>query len=373
MNTSTGRTNNKTDRLRIKLLPQLAWKGIVSNGSVYYPYLAAGIFSVFIYFVFASILHNDIVKLIPKSAYMWILMQMGQGLLSIILVCFLIYANGFLIKRRRKEFGLYHILGLEKKHIGVMMLFETVILYVWTIAGGIIFGVVLSKLMFLLLLRICRLSADISFVFEPLAFRETLAYFAVVFLVNYVWGLWEVGKARPVELMSGSKKGEKEPRFLWLYAILGAASLGAGYYCSITAKVDSMIFINFFLAVFLVIIWNISFIYVGKHRVSEVDEDKEEDLLQAEKFYHRFRNALPHEKECGESFQYLYFFYHGAYYADLYGGTERWSGRMYAFYIPLRSDHVLQGRKSRSGCRDTEGDCAGRKIWYFGGKIRYIR
>ena len=216
MNTSTGRTNNKTDRLRIKLLPQLAWKGIVSNGSVYYPYLAAGIFSVFIYFVFASILHNDIVKLIPKSAYMWILMQMGQGLLSIILVCFLIYANGFLIKRRRKEFGLYHILGLEKKHIGVMMLFETVILYVWTIAGGIIFGVVLSKLMFLLLLRICRLSADISFVFEPLAFRETLAYFAVVFLVNYVWGLWEVGKARPVELMSGSKKGEKEPRFLWL-------------------------------------------------------------------------------------------------------------------------------------------------------------
>ena len=254
MNTSTGRTNNKTDRLRIKLLPQLAWKGIVSNGSVYYPYLAAGIFSVFIYFVFASILHNDIVKLIPKSAYMWILMQMGQGLLSIILVCFLIYANGFLIKRRRKEFGLYHILGLEKKHIGVMMLFETVILYVWTIAGGIIFGVVLSKLMFLLLLRICRLSADISFVFEPLAFRETLAYFAVVFLVNYVWGLWEMGKARPVELMSGSKKGEKEPRFLWLYAILGAASLGAGYYCSITAKVDSMIFINFFLAVFLVII-----------------------------------------------------------------------------------------------------------------------
>ena len=72
MNTSTGRTNNKTDRLRIKLLPQLAWKGIVSNGSVYYPYLAAGIFSVFTYFVFASILHNDIVKLVPKSAYMWI-------------------------------------------------------------------------------------------------------------------------------------------------------------------------------------------------------------------------------------------------------------------------------------------------------------
>lgn len=246
--------NQSTSQLRIKLLPKLARRGIVSNGNVYYPYLAAGIFSVFTYFVFASILHNDIIKLMPKSAYMWILLKMGKGLLSIILLIFLIYANGFLVKRRRKEFGLYHMLGLEKKHIGAMMFFESLLLYAGALCGGIIFGVVLSKLFFLLLLRICRMPVNIGFVFEPEAFRETMLYFAMVYLVNYAGSLWEVGKSRPIELMSGSKKGEKEPRFLWIYAMLGVAALGGGYYCSITSQVDSMIFINFFMAVFLVII-----------------------------------------------------------------------------------------------------------------------
>lgn len=238
----------------MKLLPRLACKGIISNKNVYYPYLAAGIFSVFTYFIFASILHNDIIKLMPKSAYMWILLELGKGLLSIILLIFLIYANGFLVKRRRKEFGLYHMLGLEKKHIGAMMFFETLLLYAVALCGGTIFGVVFSKLFFLLLLRICRMPAEIGFVFEPAAFRETLVYFGGVYLINYAGSLWEVGKARPIELMSGSKKGEKEPRFLWFYAILGMAALCGGYYCSVTAQVDSMIFINFFMAVFWVII-----------------------------------------------------------------------------------------------------------------------
>lgn len=246
--------NEKTNSLRVKLLPRLAWKGISSNGNVYYPYLAAGIFSVFTYFVFASILHNDISALFPKKEYAWIMLALGKYLLSIILLLFLIYANGFLVKRRQKEFGLYHILGLEKKHIAVMMFFESFLLYVWALAGGIIFGLVLSKLMFLLLLRVCRMPMELRFVFEPAAFRETIVYFGVVYLINYVNSLWQVGKARPVELMSGSRKGEKEPKFLWLYAFIGMLAMGFGYYCSITSQVDSMIFIDFFMAVFFVVI-----------------------------------------------------------------------------------------------------------------------
>lgn len=98
--------NKKTNPLRVKLLPRLAWKGITSNGNVYYPYLAAGIFSVFTYFVFASILQNDISAMFPKREYAWIMLELGKYLLSVILLLFLIYANGFLVKRRRREFGL---------------------------------------------------------------------------------------------------------------------------------------------------------------------------------------------------------------------------------------------------------------------------
>ncbi|MBD5516758.1 MAG: hypothetical protein HDR06_19515 [Lachnospiraceae bacterium] len=247
-------TYKTTNTLRIKLLPQLAWKGITTNGNVYYPYLAAGIFAVFTYFVFASILQNDIRDLFPKREYAWIMLYLGKWLLSVILLFFLIYANGFLVKRRKKEFGLYHILGLEKKHIGAMMFVESFLLYVAALCGGIIFGLVLSKLLFLLLLRICGMPTDIRLVFEPKAFKETIVYFGYVYLINYGGSLRQVGKARPVELMSGSRKGEKEPKFLWLHAFLGMAALGVGYFCSITSQIDEMIFMNFFLAVFLVVI-----------------------------------------------------------------------------------------------------------------------
>lgn len=232
----------------------MAWKGILRNGNVYFPYLIAGIFSVFIYFVFTSILHNDIIKVLPRSGYAWMMLYMGKGILSLILILFLVYANSFLVKRRQKEFGLYHILGLEKKHIGIMLFFETFLLYAGAVAGGVLFGMVLSKLLFLMLLRMCNLSVDVRFVFYPAAFRETIVYFLWVFGVNFAVGLLQVGKARPIELMSGSKKGEKEPRFLPVYALAGMAALVFGYYCSVTSKLDSMIFLNFVRAVSLVIV-----------------------------------------------------------------------------------------------------------------------
>lgn len=232
----------------------MALRGVVNNGNVYYPYLAAGIFSVFTYFVFASILQNDLMKTLPKSMYAWSLLMIGKGLLMVILLFFLIYANSFLVKRRQREFGLYNILGLEKKHIGSMLFFETVLIYAVVLTGGIIFGLVLTKLLFLVLLRLCSLPVETEFVFEPGAFRETLLYFLVVYAINFFNNLWQMGKAKPVELMSGSKKGEKEPRLLWIWALLGVATLGGGYYCSITSQIDSSIFTDFFLAVFLVII-----------------------------------------------------------------------------------------------------------------------
>ena len=232
----------------------MALRSVISNGNVYYPYLAAGIFSVFTYFVFASILQNDLIKTLPKSAYAWMMLSIGKGLLAFILICFLVYANSFLVKRRQREFGLYNILGLEKKHIGSMLLFEAVFVYGMVMAGGIILGLVLAKLLFLVLLRMCSLPAETAFTFHFKAFQETLAFFAVVYLINFAGNLWQMGKAKPVELMSGSKKGEKEPKLLWVWALLGLLTLGGGYHISITSQIDSMIFTNFFLAVFLVIV-----------------------------------------------------------------------------------------------------------------------
>ncbi len=236
-----------------RLLPVLAAKGIVQNGNVYYPYLVSAVFSVFTYFAFTSILHNDLIQTLPHSTYAWIMLLIGRVLLGIILLPFLYYANSFLIKRRKKELGLYSLLGLEKKHIGIMLFIEMLIGYGISAGGGILFGTVFSKLLFLLLLRLSSLPVDAEFVFTWKAVRETLVFFAAVFFFNFICNLIPLHRVRPVELLSGSRKGEKEPRFLGLWTVAGLLALGAGYTVAVRAETDSMIFFNFFLAVFLVI------------------------------------------------------------------------------------------------------------------------
>ena len=237
-----------------KLLPKLAFKGVIQNGTVYFPYFVACIFSVFTFFVFASIMDNDIVETLPHSAYAWMLLLLGKILLCIILLPFLFYANSFLIKRRKKEIGLYSLLGLEKKHIGIMLLLENLLIYVVSIVGGVLLGMVLSKLLFLLLLKLSGLPVVAEFTFTWNAFAQTLVYFAIVFLMNYINSLVQLSKSKPVELLSGSKKGEKEPRGVVIYAMLGAIALAWGYKLSICSKLDSMIFTDFFMAVLLVVV-----------------------------------------------------------------------------------------------------------------------
>lgn len=237
-----------------KILPKLAMTGVMKNGTVYFPYMGAGVFAAFAFFVFSSILHNDIISSLPKSQYAWILLFTGQILLGIIIVPFLFYTNSFLIKRRKREIGLYSILGLEKKHISIMMLIETLFLYFIVVAGGIAVGTVFSKLIFLMLLNMTGLPVDAEFVFTKKAFLEVMLFFGAVYLLNFLYNIIEVYKARPVELLSGSKKGEKEPKHILLPTIIGIAALGWGYYIASTAQIDSNIFTNFFLAIFLVVI-----------------------------------------------------------------------------------------------------------------------
>ena len=125
-----------------KTLPQLAWKGMVKNKTVYYPYLGAGIFSVFTYFVFSSILHNE-------------------------------------------------------KHIGMMMFVESAITYGVAVAAGVISGTVLSKLLFLLLLRMTGLPVDVEFTFSFSAVLETAIFFFWVYVINFFADLIQIGRARP--------------------------------------------------------------------------------------------------------------------------------------------------------------------------------
>ena len=236
------------------LLPRMAATNIRKNGSVYFPYIGVSIFAMFTYFVFDLILENDIMKTLPKGAYAIILVQVGFVLLGLIMVPFLYYTNSFLIKRRKRELGLYSILGLEKKHIGIMMFWESLFLYGVVTAGAIGLGLLFSRLIFLLLLNLAKMSVNVAFSISGKAILDTLFFYAFIMGLNLFVNLVQVGKANPVELMSDSRRGENEPRHMGIWSLAGLAAMAWGYCLALKAKMDVMIFLNFFLAVFLVIV-----------------------------------------------------------------------------------------------------------------------
>ena len=267
------------------LLPKMAVTNIRKNGSIYFPYIGVSIFAVFTYFVFDLILKNDIMYTLPKGAYALVLVQIGFALLGIIMVPFLYYTNSFLIKRRKRELGLYSILGLEKKHIGIMMFWESAVIYGIVVAAAVVLGLVFSRLVFLLLLNLAKMPVNVKFSISPAAIWDTVVFYAFVTGLNLLVNLVQVGKANPVELMSDARRGEKEPRFVALWSIAGVLALGIGYRMAVLSRLDNMIFTNFFLAVFLVIIGTYFLFTSGSISFLRI-------LKGRKKFYYRPENFI---------------------------------------------------------------------------------
>ena len=270
---------------KLSLLPGMAVNNIRKNGSTYFPYIGVSIFALFTYFVFDLIQRNDVMMTVPKGAYAAALVMIGFVLLGLIMVPFLYYTNSFLIKRRKKELGLYSILGLEKKHIGVMMFWESLIIYGVVTVSAIILGLLFSRLVFLLLLNLAKMQVDVEFTISPVAIIDTLIFDAFITGLNLFVNLVQVGKANPVELMSDARRGEKEPRFVALWSIAGVLALGIGYRMAVLSRLDNMIFTNFFLAVFLVIIGTYFLFTSGSISFLRI-------LKGRKKFYYRPENFI---------------------------------------------------------------------------------
>ncbi len=237
---------------KMRLIPRMTITGIRKNGIIYTPYLLTSSFAVAVFFVFSCIIENPLMENVPHAKYAVMLLEIGKVLLGIILVPFLFYTNSFLIKRRKKELGLYTILGLEKKHVALMMLCETLIIYGISMAAGGIVGAVFGKLMFAFLLRASQLPVQTEFTMTLSSFCGAAVFFAVVSAMNLIGNLWQVTRVKPVELLQDSRKGEKEPKHLRAYTIVGLLILAMGYYMTFTCELDSFILLKFPIAILFV-------------------------------------------------------------------------------------------------------------------------
>ena len=237
---------------KVRLIPRLAATGIRKNGIVYAPYLLTTAFAVAVFFVFGCIIDNPVMEYVPHAKYAVMLLETGKVLLGIILIPFLFYTNSFLIRRRKKELGLYTILGLEKKHVAIMMFLETVMTYLFSLVTGVMAAVVFGRLIFAFLLRACQLPVQTEFTMSRGSFLATAVFFAIVSAMNLAANLWQVTRVKPVELLREGRKGEKVPKHLGLYTVFGLLFLAAGYYMTFTCKLDSFILLKFPVAILLV-------------------------------------------------------------------------------------------------------------------------
>lgn len=239
---------------KVKLIPKLAFQGIRKNGSSYFPYILMTTFAVFVFFIFTAISYNPMMENMPHAMYLIMMMTLGSVLLGIILMPILFSTNQFLIKQRKNELGLYNVLGLDQKDIGIMMFLETLFLYILTMTLGIVTAQVFSKLIFLILLNLAGLDVECEFIATGESYVLTLGYFGIVFVTNFIGSIWQVYRAKPIEMMKESKQGEKQEKGLILKAIIGMIILGMGYVTAIKSEINSNIFSDFFIAVLLVVV-----------------------------------------------------------------------------------------------------------------------
>lgn len=142
---------------------RLAKTNIQNNRQLYLPYIISGIVTVMMFYLMMFINNNPGLKSIPGSVNLKTIMALGVGIITIFAYIFIFYTNSFISKRRKKEIGVYNILGMEKRHIARVLGLETVFVAMLAIAGGILSGIIFSKLILMLLYRMLGFQESVSF------------------------------------------------------------------------------------------------------------------------------------------------------------------------------------------------------------------
>ena len=234
--------------------PKLALSNMKKNGKFYFPYLITCILTVAMFYIMGSIATDPGLVKMPHFQTLITILNLGRNVIGIFSVIFLFYTNSFLMKRRKKELGLYNILGMERKHIYLILFFETLYLAILSIAIGLVFGLVLSKLMTLLLYRMINFSVPLTFPVSTLSITHTCILFACIFFAILLFNLLQIRRTKPIDLLHSDNIGEKEPKAKWLLALIGVILLGIGYYISITTESPLNALSLFFVAVLFVIL-----------------------------------------------------------------------------------------------------------------------
>ena len=233
---------------------RLALTNLKKNRRLYYPYAIMTIVSTAISYIFASLaFHPDLGQVKGANGVTQVL---GFGMIVVMLAVaiMVLYANSFVMKQRSKEFGVYSILGLEKKHLLLMTFLENLVYSTSTIVTGLLLGLALDKLFYALLLKTMQMPVVLTSVFQLKNVAIVLAYLYGIFILVSLVNIGKLGLTDSLKLVQGKKRGDKKTGFLWLQTLLALILLGTGYVIAqlVTSPIQAIP--SFFGATLLVIL-----------------------------------------------------------------------------------------------------------------------
>ncbi len=240
--------------MRAGFYPKLAFDGIRKNKRMYIPYILTCVGMVMMYYIVSFLQFSDKIAWIKGTDTVRSTLTFGTWVIAIFAVIFLFYTNSFLIRRRKKEFGLYNILGMGKRNIGFILVWETIIVAVISLVAGIVLGFAFSKLAELGLVNMLQADVDFTLSVSFDAIGMTLIVFAVIFLLLFLNSLRQIKFASAVSLLKSENVGEKPPKGNWFFGILGVLILAAAYVLVISIADPIAALVFFFLAVIMVIV-----------------------------------------------------------------------------------------------------------------------
>ena len=238
---------------KLRLLGRLAVQNLTNNRQETFPFALTGAFCAAISYIMWYLTYSDFVGSMRGGSYVALILLLGRLVMVFLSVWILAYANRFVMRRRQRELALYHVLGLEKRDIAAILGLETLLLWLFCTAGGVAVGVLFSKLVLLILLRLVQFDVILGFSFSLPGLLQTALSMGVLLAALYLYNVVQLGKAKPIELLHAEQVGEREPRTRIPQAVLGVAALGLGYYISASTTDLRMVISNFFIAVVLVI------------------------------------------------------------------------------------------------------------------------
>lgn len=240
--------------MKLGLYPKIAADGIRKNGKLYVPYIATCILMVAVFYIMHLLGYSDMLQNFEGAGTAKDILQFGAIIMAVFGTIFLFYTQSTLIKGRKKEFGLYNVLGMNRVNLGRIIFFETAIIWFISIAGGLVAGIGLSKLAELGFTKMINSSVSYQFTISADSIIATVLVYSLIFLLIYFNALRQIWFTKTINLIHADKAGEKPPKANWVVGTIGFVILLSGYILAIKIEQPMSALMIFFVAVILIII-----------------------------------------------------------------------------------------------------------------------